>query len=326
MTIDDCFILGIGQRSGTNFLARLLQLHPECAHPGPIWEDFVVQHAHILDGMTRRLYSAWEPKWQVREQVGPPDVLMACLGDGLRQFLHRQLSAANATVGAGTGSVDGAPGRVVFVTKTPSVRNLEHFPRLFPAARLILVVRDGRAVVESRVKSFDWHYEAAMREWAAAARTILRFRAERGDFMRQVLLVRYEDLLGDLRRTLETVFRFLEVAPERFDFARAEALDVTGSSELRSSSGQAVHWEGVKKTASFNPLARFGNWPQARHDRFRWIAGREQELFDYELAPGHRTGAAHGLLNRVLDATYYVRIFPWLVRKGWPRIRAYLKR
>ena len=44
-----CFILGIMARSGTNYLFRLLDLHPDCAGPGPIWEDCFVRHSELLE-------------------------------------------------------------------------------------------------------------------------------------------------------------------------------------------------------------------------------------------------------------------------------------
>ena len=35
------FVLGIGHRSGTNYFARLLTLHPECTSPSRIVEDYL---------------------------------------------------------------------------------------------------------------------------------------------------------------------------------------------------------------------------------------------------------------------------------------------
>ena len=49
---------------------------------------------------------------------------------------------------------------------------------LFPDDYLIVLVRDGRAVVESKQRSFGETFESAAREWAAGAETILRFARE----------------------------------------------------------------------------------------------------------------------------------------------------
>ena len=64
------------------------------------------------------------------------------------------------------------------ITSTPSVENIHNFFKLFPNVPLLILVRDGRAVVESGVRSFNWNYEQAIREWNRSAQTIIRFDQE----------------------------------------------------------------------------------------------------------------------------------------------------
>lgn len=286
-----------------------------------------MHHSNLLEGYVTTLYSSWESSWRVDELVGPPDHLWASIGSGLVDFLHRQLPVSVAdpvTVGQGSGVEQS--GYKLFLSKTPSVRNLRHFSRLFPSALLILVVRDGRSVVESRVKSFDWNYEVAMKDWARAATEIDDFRRWAEVRGQKFMIVSYEELYGDLHSTLRSVFSFLNLSPASYDFSAAEHMGITGSSELKQSAGGKVHWQKIEKSAEFNPLARFGNWPVSRQRRFHWIAGKQQVLLGYESEAPQRTGFFCRLYNHVLDATFYLRVFPWYVRKGMPRILGWLKR
>ena len=108
-----------------------------------------------------------------------------------------------------------------YITKTPRADQAQLFPWLFPDQRLILLVRDGKAVVESLVKSFRWSYAKAMQRWARGARSILRFdRDQRGGPCRYTI-VRYEDLLTDLTGQMQRLLTFLDLDPAAYDFRAA---------------------------------------------------------------------------------------------------------
>lgn len=64
--------------------------------------------------------------------------------------------------------------------------------RLFPRAYLLILVRDRRAVVESKVRTTNGDFESAVRQWAEAAGTIVRFdETTRGSGFRY-LIVKYD--------------------------------------------------------------------------------------------------------------------------------------
>ncbi len=284
-----CFILGIHLRSGTNYIYNLLKEHPDCAGPGPIWEDHVLQYSRPLIDYTASLYRAWNPKWKVAEKIGSKGTLLGHFGDSIQAFLLRQLN-------------DGDP-RKVLLTKTPSVKGLGSFFDLFPDAHLILIVRDGRALVESGVRSFDWRYENAMQAWREGAQEILDFQRACQGSERKMLLVKYEDLVQNTRNELCRMFEFLDLDPERYDFAAAESLGVIGSSESKGQEG-SVHWRVTEKTAEFNPLARAMHWDRKKHERFNWVAGRPMVELGYTL---DETVGSAPVRNRLLDAGWKLR-------------------
>lgn len=267
-----CFLLGILHRSGTNFLCHLLMRHPCCQGPGPLHEDFLVHHAVLLRTFAERVYAGLPPKWQVPREIGPPTELMRHLGGGLLRFLRRQAK------------VSGQNEPRVLLAKTPSVYGIENFFDLFPESPLIVLVRDGRAVVESGVRSFGWDYDHAAKRWAQAADTILKLQAESSG--KRLLVLKYEALYLHRRSELRKVFDFLGLDGASYDYGRAETIAVTGSSDQRvgvpADSDEAFHWRLTHPSESFNPLARFQDWDDGRHRRFNALAGQQMLALGYE--------------------------------------------
>ena len=205
------FILGIKQRSGTNFFSDLIRLHPDCEAPALIGEDFLTHHADLLVRYATTASRSWA-RWVRDEKM--EELLYKCLGDGLISFLALRT------------------GQKRIVTKTPSVRNVEHFFKFFPQAYLLLLVRDGRAVVQSTVKSFNGNFEMAVRNWAEASGTALRFLEANKDSNLNFLLVRYEDLYNNTEGELRRIFDFVGLDIEKYDFDSAINLPVRGSSSF----------------------------------------------------------------------------------------------
>ncbi len=165
----------------------------------------------------------------------------------------------------------------------------------FPTAQVIILARDGRAVVESCVRSFGWDLDLAARRWATAARTGLGFLASRGPHDPSVRLVRYEDLVVDCPGQMRRLLRFLDLDTAEYDFAAAEHLPVRGSSVFHGGKPQ-VHWDPVERTDGFDPLRRSEHWSLPQHERFAWLAGREQVALGYSLdaaTPVTPSGRAH---------------------------------
>lgn len=299
LELDPIFIVGILPRSGTNFLYQLLALHPDCQVGQVIWEDFLLAHADLLVRYAETVQKRWNRAWAVQERVGQPlSTLCRCLGKGLISFLQLQVhNEAQARV-SGTSA-----GRRRLVTKTPSVKNLQHFSTIFSDAYLIIVVRDGRALVESGVRSFDWDYDQATRAWADAARTIIQFDNGSSKGGCKYLITRYEDLVHHTEGELRRIFSFLALDPNKYDFQAAARSPVVGSCESRPTGAGEIHWNPIPRTQDFNPVDRASKWGRRMHERFNWIAGDDLEQLGYrkKKAPGNRL--LWNLWNVALDVT-----------------------
>ncbi|MFB6258247.1 MAG: sulfotransferase [Flavobacteriales bacterium] len=95
--------------------------------------------------------------------------------------------------------------------KTPFlVFRMKWLQLLFPKALHILLVRDGRDVVNSMVQRRGRDLQEACHRWKMASRLILR---RHGDQRFNTLLVRYEDLVGSPQWTMESIFQALGLHP-----------------------------------------------------------------------------------------------------------------
>jgi len=319
--LDPIFLLGITHRSGTNFLRNLLLLHPDCGTGRVIPEDFLLANADLLVQYADSLYNRWQG-WNVEEAMGPPEALCQHLGMGLISFLN--LSVTKRGFGQlepkkqnQIGETQPVPKRLV--TKTPSVKNLRHFFKLFPNAWLLIVIRDGRSVVESGVKSFGWDYEQAMRKWAAAARKILQFDKQSHDAEHRYLIVKYEDIYLDIDVKMKKILSFLGLNSDTYDFEGAKNLPISGSSDLVEKEKTQIDWKFRRKTAEFNPLNRWKSWERSRHERFNWIAGDAMGQFGYTKETYDKNRLFWAMWNILMD-------LKWELRTQWQRLKSVLRR
>ncbi len=306
--LDPIFVLGIMPRCGTNFFYNLLCLHPHCYGVSlrDMPEDTLLFNADLLRRYTNTVSSFWSRHGlrgkddPVRQQHNQEltNTLFESLGEGLLSYLSRLNPDA---------------GRKPLVTRTPFVRNVKHVFHLFPRARVVILVRDGRAVVESNAKSFGVSYEVGMHRWADAAQEIIEFDQMFRGSGKRYRIVRYEDLLDHLETEMTSILEFLELDASAYDFTTACHLPVFGSSEnyadVQNSGVDDPHgtgWKVVQKDQSFNPKTRWSHWSQALHHRFNWIAGDMMMHFNYDTSDEPVHTRRSDLRNRILDAKWAI--------------------
>lgn len=307
------FIVGL-PRSGTKLIRDLANRHPRIAIPLVETEflPYLVAHSRRWgDLRERRRFADFHrelralPYFRLMERAGwgvetdawyesCPDHSIAGAFEAL---LRLQLAAPR-----GSG--------IVWGDKSPSyVRHTGLLARLFPDARFVHIVRDGRDQALSAHRAWGTSLTRAAQRWSDGVRALAEDAASLGDAL---LVVRYEDLLErperEMRRVAELVG--VEYAPDMTTLARSMERegDAGGWTEIkRDNAGKHVH--------GLTPRVR------ARLDR---IAAAELRSYGYPVAPHlrvRRVPRAWLLLLQGVDGLRFLAISARDV--GWRRAPRY---
>jgi hypothetical protein len=274
------YIFGITQRTGTHLLAEALAAHPSCTRVTeppkewqPRWEHALNRRLDLLDSYVEAVASKWQEVYRTDANRA---AFRRAIGRGIGEFLGEMAEDSSRRV----------------VVKEPSAARLRTFLQFVPEARPIVLVRDGRAVVESGVKGFGWSYERGMRIWRNRARELLTV-LEEPHVSERVFVLRYEDLVGDQGGSLRKVFDFLGLDPEIYDYESVARIPVRGSSFARKDN--KVTWMPVQAEAPAAQSPSWSSWPAARQFRFWHLAGREMLALGYpeQRPPGSANPLRH---------------------------------
>ena len=184
-----------------------------------------------------------------------------------------------------------------------------------------MVVRDGRSLAESGVRTFGWSYERAFRSYATSAQVLLDLQSTAPSGRLHV--VRFEDLVEQPEVTVRSVCAHCGLDPDSYPYQRIAELPVRGSSTLAGNGGN-VHWERTDKPEGFAPVERWHTWSPHLHRRFAQLAGEQHRALGYDLlqVPGSDTVTERigDVRDRLLDSTYRdVRERLGRLRKAVPR-------
>jgi protein-tyrosine sulfotransferase len=260
-------IFGVMPRSGTNYVRDILAAHPDVwADPGRLYEFPLLHAARGAAAQMDELIAYFPPNAEV---VGRYDGLAMLAGGWLREL---QSEAGDRHI----------------LLKSPHVQNLTLAPLIFPGAKILLCMRDGRDVIDSTLRTFSRRtisrktFSQLAWEWRHAAEAIQAFDKGGRFWTPDMLVVRYEDLVTDHGPTLDRMLDHLGLDPSGFDRRRSAELPVRGSS--RSSLVDAARWQPQSRTDDFKPIGRWTSWSAGRKARFERIAGDVLERAGYARA------------------------------------------
>ncbi|MCP5099989.1 MAG: sulfotransferase [Chloroflexi bacterium] len=293
------YLLGMMPRSGTNFFFELICSHPDCGGLARIPEPFLMANADHLIRFVDDVHTSWNNLWADFEEALKEPLLKA-IGSGLEQYLYSLTEETwvmkNLVNEQRPACVRISP--AVVIARTPSVKNL-HLVSQLTDAKVVVLVRDGRSVVESGMRSFGWLFEESIYRWAQAADTVLQVMPNNP----QMMCIRYEDLLQNKDELMRELFDFVQVDAHKYDFT--QETPVRGSSTYFDDNA-GMNWDATQKSSDFNPLQRWHHWSRARHERFNWVAGKQLVALGYEPVQ-HGRNVLWLLYNVALDLAWPLR-------------------
>lgn len=288
------FILGVAPRCGTNYVEDLLCVHPDCGLGIPLRENQLMSSLPELAEVVNEHRTAWSKNERWGFQPEHAEDLALSLGRGLIDFMvsqvdeRRRIHTPPQTLPGIEAAFKKSPR--FLVSKHPRTTGLADFRTFFPDEKLILLMRDGRAVAESSIRSWGWHFDVAVDNWRRGASDMADFLDRHPDD--PALLVRYEDLITDPETEIDKIFTYLDLDPATFDFDKALKRPVRGSSTARPEGAARVDWQPVEKTDDFDPLARARQWTDAQHRRYNHMVGDLSARFGYPLVATDSTPMA----------------------------------
>ena len=281
-------------RSGTVFLGECLGLHADIeAYPNEIWEFPHDNHAAILEEYISKISGSYHAK------KFEADRFTRILGDAWMNYFYSFATSSKRRI----------------LMKSPNVQALDRFFDYFPNAFLLVIVRDGRDVVASGLKSgfvappkfsmknrHSWRrliqpadFRWLCQSYAKAASQISEFeRSSKFDENRsRIMRVKFEDLCADTEETISEILDWAALDPKRMQWEDLHRLPVKGSSFLTREDGEMDFSEGVQKTEDFKPLGRWKSWTPKEKSIFESEAGEAQAEFGGRHESGFHPACNH---------------------------------
>lgn len=254
------FIHGIMPRTGTVYVGELLRLHPDLhGLPRQLWELPLVQLSDHVLKLQRAFVRIYD---QNADKMGESDFL-GIFGAGMLEYLQ----AATP------------PGKRMLI-KVPSVQYLHYFPVMYPGQHLLVLVRDGRDVVQSTVRTWPQIlFPFACRRWRRAAEMVAGYDADHRDQTSGYWLARFEDAMLDPEGFVREACRRFRLDVTRYPFDRIASIDVRGSSQLKQQG--KVTWSPKARPPGFSPIGYWPGWSRGRKRTFKRIAGQALMTLGY---------------------------------------------
>ena len=146
---------------------------------------------------------------------------------------------------------------------------------MFPAAKLVILIRDGRDTVQSFSKSWGGHgaFRKMAARWAERVDQLynMQDQATAAGYSNRILWVQYDQLNNETETEMKRILDFAGLDEKQFPWDQLKNTPVLGSSEFKAAGH--VHWNPVEKTESFKPVNKWQSWTKKQRDTFKEYAG-----------------------------------------------------
>ncbi|MBE9491198.1 MAG: sulfotransferase [Bacteroidetes bacterium] len=244
-------IHGIMPRSGTVYVGEILRLHPDLAYPNQIWEVPFLQLTDEIKSTQEQFFNSYKKN---KRKIGKDDFL-PIFGSSLIAYLYGYL-----------------PSDKRMLIKVPDVRYLNYFKTVFPNENLLILLRDGRDVVSSTIRTWpDKNFSEVCQRWDLSTKIALKYKEIYGNKKSGFWLAKYEDGVKDSKSFITDACKHFDLDVNLYPFDKMDEIKVIGSSTHKKDN--KVTWDGMKKSKDFNPINRWSNWTDKEKNTFKKIAG-----------------------------------------------------
>ena len=261
------FVHGIMPRCGSNIIHDILEVQPTVIGRGIGISEFpILCSSRAMDAFYASVVSRHR---EVAENISGME-FMSFLVSGWLRDIQLRIDEGNSAL-----------------LKMPSVQHLDLFHGLFPRDKLVIVIRDGRDIVQSTLDTWKGARQflksdiALAREYAASAEVISEYLSQAAHRVDDnVYLFRYEDYISNPYDSVRKLFNFLGLSTEDSLVRAAVNLPVRGASSIKQD-GHTT-WDPVAKPKDFSSSAKWHTWGKRRRKRFAKAANKALVNLGYE--------------------------------------------
>lgn len=248
-------IHGVMPRSGTVYTGELLRLHPDLyAYPNEMWETPFLELTGDILRTQEHFIRAYK---QNTSRMGEKDFL-PLFGASFIAYLYSFVPAGKQ-----------------MLLKIPDVQYLNYFFAVFPHETPLLLLRDGRDLVASTIKSWPGkRFDDVCRLWAESTAMMLAFQRQYPQEASRYLTIKYEDVVSAPEAFVATACAIYGLDPAVYPYERIKDLPIRGSSTVKQARDREVSWSPVDKPESFSPVGHWRNWTARQKGTFKKIAGK----------------------------------------------------
>lgn len=283
------FLFGMSVRSGTNFSGKIFSKHPDVE---VIPQNQTTREFPLLNVIDKFKTGFETFAKMYTDNNGNKDHYTwsnygSYFGNSILKYIEDHL-------------IEDKSKKKYFI-KDPYVINLTHFRTVFPKSKLILLVRDGRDIVESsekaylikktsqsklnRLKRYIFHYTGRefrrnVKAWKQNAKIIHDYlQTAEGE---SALLIRYEDLHSEIESVYRELFAHCDLSFDNVLYKDVEVMGSSFSDQISDKGKNKVDWNPIKKTDAFKPVGRWHDWPKWKVRYFNKVAGDYLAIFGYQ--------------------------------------------
>ena len=245
-------IHGVMPRSGTVYTGELLRLHPDIyAYPNELWEIPFLE----LSGEFKNIQKLFFNRYKLnREKMGELD-LLPLFGASLISYLYSFV-----------------PIDKTLLIKVPDVQFLSYFPIVFPHENLLLLMRDGRDLVSSTIRTWPREkFSNVCLQWTNSAQYMINFTHNQGQKRDNYQMFKYEDILKQPAEFARNACNFYGLDIDRYPYDEINNLPFRGSSTIQAEG--RVNWEPIDSDQTAKTVGHWQQWSAKQTKQFKKIAG-----------------------------------------------------
>ena len=276
--MDPIFIIGT-ERSGTNLLRLILDVHPNIAIPHP---PHIMKNFFKLEPFYGNLKEDANFKKLIQDvvkmvELHPYPWAIKLSKEKIfretqvRDLIHIFFAIYNQYL-------ENTNKKRWGCKSTFMIYHIALIQRYWPTSKFLYMVRDGRDVAASAKKSIFNHYNVyyTSRLWKKEQQIGIYWLSKLSN--KDIFLIKYENLLRDPQGTMKSVCSFLN---ESYD---ENMLNYFQTQEAQKSSRLSVSWRNTSKSIMKDNFEKFKSELRRKEiDLFEAIAGPELDYFSYSL-------------------------------------------